>query len=190
MEIKTTTNSNGQFICLSDIFKLYRIRYDREYNISQAIKNIPEKYIIKGRGRNSKTYIDYKILPFFLNTRRNIPNEFKKEILSYIENIEDVLPNNFEAFFCDICSDFLTGMFPNIRIKKQHTINNKTFDLLINDVVLIEFDEAHHKYTKVDDTSKNKIASQNNYKIIRINANTNYGIALSNVYKKIKLYLY
>ena len=185
MNIEILKNTNGEFICLSDIMKIYKNKYGLKYNICQSLKNIPEIYIIKSRGRLSKTYIDIKMINIFFSTKRNIPSEFKNEILSYVGELK-CLPNNYESLFIDILIGFLKGMFVDIQIKRQYTLNNKTFDLLIGNKILLEFDEFHHKYNKEIDNNKDKIGNSNNYKLIRVNSNCDYGLEISKIYKIVK----
>lgn len=188
MDIEKLQTEDGIFICLTDVVKLYYAKYKLKYNLSQSTKSIPPKYIIKSRGRNSKTYIDIKLIDIYFNTRRNLPIDFKNEILQSLDK-PSVYQNNYESLFIDILISFLQGMFYNIEIKKQYTIENKTYDLLIANKILLEFDEYHHackSRNNENDKTKNVIANDNNYILIRIPSICNYGLEISKIYKMIK----
>lgn len=189
MNISILKNTNGSFVCLSDVMKIYMERYSVKYNISQSVKNIPDVYIIKGRGRSSKTYLDINIVGMFFNTKRNIPNEFKKEVLSYLGQVS-CLPNSHESLFIDILVGFLIGMFSDIKLRRQYPLEGRVFDLLIGNKILLEFDEDYHKYTKDIDIEKNKIGVMNNFKVLRISSNCDYGLEISKIYKMVKNELY
>lgn len=190
MQIEILNLNSAQYISISDIVKSYRKNYGVQLNLSQSLSNIPEVYLIKGRGRNSKTFLNICILDIYLNARRNICLEFKEKLLDFLKINAKAYNNSHEGFFCDILTSFLQGMFPNIETKKQFTIEHKAYDLLIGDKILIEFDEKHHIFQKENDDKKDEIAERQGYKIIRVGSNCNYGLEISKVYKVVKSILY
>jgi len=80
--------------------------------------------------------------------------------------------------------------FSDIKLKRQHTLDGRVFDLLIGNKILLEFDEDYHKYIKDIDIEKNKIGSISNLKVLRINSNCDYGLEISKIYKMVKNELY
>jgi len=187
MNISVITHADGfQYLCLSDFAKEYQKRYFKKFNLSQSVKNIPDRYLIISQGRNGKTYINTSIIDMFFNTKRNIPIDIINEVNLIVKNSTSAKINNMELFFVDLVTSFLSDMIPNLEIIHQKTIKNKTFDLCINNKILIEFDEYDHKYRQENDSLKNEIASDNGYTLIRVNSNSCYGYELSRIYKTVK----
>lgn len=188
MNISIVTSIEGvDYIKLSDFAKEYRKRYNKEINISQALKNIPDKYIIVNRGRNSATFLNMCVVEMFFNSRRNIPADIIKDLYELIDIKLKNKRNSLELFFIDLLSSFLKNMIHDIKLENQKTVGGKVFDLCVNNRLLIEFDELHHINQKENDYHKDKIAESNNYRLIRINSNSDYGLEISKIYKKIKI---
>ena len=176
------------FISLTDIFKDYQdnyLEYPKKLNLSVATKNVPKEYILKAQGAKVGTYLDICFLPQFLSKRRNINTTFKNELLKELKQNDLLYSNSFESFFCDLIEDFIKEEYPNIGIVRQKTLNNKNFDVCIDNKLLIEFDEYEHRYLKQNDSSKDLIASNNNFKLLRFNSFDSYGKSLSKINKEI-----
>ena len=187
MKVNVITHADGfKYLCLSDFAKEFEKKYKKKFNLSQSIKNIPDKYLIVTRGRNGITHINMCVLDIFFNSKRNIPSEFVEDLYKSLKINFDYKSNSMESFFIDLVSQFINNMIPNLSLKRQKTIENKSFDLCINDKILIEFDEFNHKYEVNNDCIKNEIAINNNYILIRVKSNSNYGIELSRIYKQVK----
>ena len=74
-----------------------------------------------------------------------------------------------EAEIGAILMDFCDGA--KLSIVHQKRLDNYIFDFCINEILLIEVDELHHKYNQNQvnkDALKNQIAAENDYKLLRI----------------------
>jgi len=189
MDISIITHVDGhEYVCLSDLAKEYRKLYFKKLNIAQSVKNIPDKYLIITNGRNGRTYLNKFMIDIFFNSKRNIPSEFVNMFYDYISVKSNHKANNMELFFIDMLGSFLNNMINGIQLEKQKTINERVYDLCIGDKILIEFDESHHNYKSLNDSKKNDIALINKYHLVRVKSNSDYGLELSKIYKKVKEY--
>ena len=196
MNITVDKKQDGRvFISLTDFAKEYSKKYNRIYNLSASLKSFPKKYIIKKRGRSGNTFIDSSFLDFYLNSRRNIPKDFIDKFMDSVnlKISKSSYYSNMESFFLDTLIGFLSNMLNGLSFTKQFALDDKIYDLSISNKILIEFDEPQHTYNKSvneNDLIKNSIANNNNYILIRVNSNSNFGYEISNIYKKVKELLY
>lgn len=188
--MKTITKEDGRkYFCLTDFAKEYLKRYNKYFNVSQSIKNIPPQYIIKSRGRGSKTYIEISVLPIFFNSKRNIPGGFIDECLSIAEIKTNTLSKkSLQGFFTDLLESFLTSMIHDISFEREFALENKSYDIKIGNKILIEYDEYDHKNCEDNDNYKNQLAEANNYKLVRVKSQSDYGYEIANIYKLVKRY--
>lgn len=186
MDIQLYTNPEGRrFASLTDFAKEYEKKLKKKFNTSQAVKSIPSYYLEKTRGRNGTTFLDIEFLPYFFSTKRNIPTDlvqsFIKEINVKIDRRETY--GSLESIFIDNLEGFFKTILPTISIKRQYQIGDFFYDACIENKILIEFDESHHKYNKKNDIVKSKVALKNQMHLIRVSSNSNYGKEIAKIYK-------
>jgi len=184
MELKTINKNGELFISLTDLFSSkFKRKYGRSFNISQSVRNMPDIYIHKTRGRKGATFISANIMHFFLSSKRNIPMEFKRDILQSLSEDNLLLNGSQESFFVDILQSFLKSAFPNMSFLRQFQLKNKLFDACIGNKVLIEFDEEEHLNTKKNDDYKDSLADANSYRIMRVKSKSDYGKSIHEIYR-------
>lgn len=181
----------------SDILELIKQYKDDYYipNVSANAKNIPSNMIFRKskRGAGSSIHISSNGLIIWMSTRRFLPFEFKNELLSFLKVNDNA--NNFnslEGVLTNLVIDFCKEMLPNLDIKVQTNVLTKyTVDILINDKIVIEIDEGHHKNKNIlySDNIKDNDLYDNGFKLIRLDCQLSFGKSLAHTYKTIKQYL-
>lgn len=174
------------YVSLTDFAREYRKLYSKKLNISQLTRDLPKRYILSTKGRHGSTFISTSIIELFFNSKRSIPSELINRLYEHININSTRKTNNMELFFIDIVISFIRSMIHDIHIEKHKTIDFKNYDLCINNKILIEFDEYSHICQIENDTAKDNIANINGYKLIRVKSNSDYGVELANIYKKVK----
>lgn len=174
------------YVSLTDFAKEYRKLYSKKLNIAQLTRGFPKRYILSTKGRHGSTFISTSIIELFFNSKRSVPSELVNRLYEHIKIKSIRKANNMELFFIDIVISFMRSMIHDIHIEKHRTIGYKNYDLCINDKILIEFDEYSHVCQVENDSIKDSIANINGYKLIRVKSNSDYGVELANIYKKVK----
>jgi very-short-patch-repair endonuclease len=89
--------------------------------------------------------------------------------LSASQKLNNAFEIRNETIFLQLIQKYCSKL--SIKFEYQYKLHNYRFDCKIGENLLIEFDEPHHSYStsqKRIDIDKNKIASDNNFKIFRI----------------------
>ena len=193
MDIREAKRGKKDYLCLTDVVNYLRLK-DVNLNLSLAIKSYPSDWFLKvGRGRNGSTYINKDYVEYFFSRKRNIPKEYINQVFESVAMRSVGITNtHLERAFFDILDSFLKELLPNTSIKYQYSLEGFCFDSIINDKLIIEFDEYQHQtdVVKTNDLNKEISAKNNNKELIRINSKDNYGKSCAIVYKTVKKIFY
>src|SRR5690606_33610666 len=176
------------FVSLTDINKILQTDSKRTINISNTLKSVPDTYKNIEQGAKKGSYIKCVYLEQYLSNRRNISLDFKMKIIDYVSSEIKIFKGcSLESMFIDYLESFLKEMIPTLVLERQKTIDFKVFDFCINNKLIIEFDESHHKYTKPNDEEKDLILENKKYHLIRVKSYDSYGKSTALIYKQCKL---
>lgn len=189
MNIKKVKINGINYFSFTDIHKeLSKIKICQT-NISYSCSRLPFHFLHRtngGRGRNSETFITLEGIKLWLSKSRSISQDFREKLENFLE-IKKVDVNSFEEYYMTFLESFLKEMMPNIVLQRQALIEGYNVDLLINNKIVVEFNENHHKHNTSKDIVRENNIKNKGYKFINVNSSDAYGKSTADVYKLIKL---